>query len=293
MTERLSDVAIRIQSVQQLSAVITAMRGIAAARSREARSQLDGVRAYARTLAEAIGQALASFPLANVSDNRPAAGAGSDGGHGIVAFCAEQGFVGVFDEKVIDAAQRLMAQDSGGASQLLIVGDRGLMAAQERGLDVAWSAPMVAHAGEANALAGRIVEEIYRRLDSGQLTRVSIVHAMPGASAAIDVRAKELFPFDFARFPPASHAQRPLFTLPPERLLARLAEEYIFAELCEAVMLSFAAENEARMRAMITARGNVARTLDELVARSRQLRQDEITDEILELAGGARAADSR
>ena len=58
MTERLSDVSVRIGSVQQLSAVITAMRGIAAARSREARSRLDGVRAYARTIAEAIGQAV-------------------------------------------------------------------------------------------------------------------------------------------------------------------------------------------------------------------------------------------
>ncbi|MFZ2468739.1 MAG: F0F1 ATP synthase subunit gamma, partial [Parvibaculum sedimenti] len=70
-------------------------------------------------------------------------------------------------------------------------------------------------------------------------------------------------------------------------LLAKLVEEYVFAELCEAVMLSFAAENEARMRAMIAARSNVAKTLDGLIARSRQLRQEEITNEIVELASGA------
>ena len=37
MTERLSDVVARIGSVRQLSSVIGAMRGIAAARAREAR----------------------------------------------------------------------------------------------------------------------------------------------------------------------------------------------------------------------------------------------------------------
>jgi F-type H+-transporting ATPase subunit gamma len=97
-------------------------------------------------------------------------------------------------------------------------------------------------------------------------------------------------PFDFARFKATPLAIPPLITLTPEQLLADLAEEYVYAELCEEVMLSFAAENEARMRAMIAARANVARTLDELVGRFRRLRQDEITDEIIELSVGSVAA---
>jgi len=52
-------------------------------------------------------------------------------------------------------------------------------------------------------------------------------------------------------------------------------------------MLSFAAENEARMTAMIAARSNVARKLDELVASFRRLRQEEITGEIIELSAGS------
>jgi len=53
------------------------------------------------------------------------------------------------------------------------------------------------------------------------------------------------------------------------------------------VMLSFAAENEARMRAMIAARSNVASKLDELIGSSRRLRQEEITGEIIELSSGS------
>jgi F-type H+-transporting ATPase subunit gamma len=52
-------------------------------------------------------------------------------------------------------------------------------------------------------------------------------------------------------------------------------------------MLSFAAENEARMRAMLAARANVQDTLDELTQSYRRVRQDEITDDIVELAAGA------
>ena len=60
--------------------------------------------------------------------------------------------------------------------------------------------------------------------------------------------------------------------------------------LCEEVMLSFAAENEARMEAMIAARSNVVRKLDELVASFRRLRQEEITGEIIELLVGSVSA---
>jgi F-type H+-transporting ATPase subunit gamma len=55
-------------------------------------------------------------------------------------------------------------------------------------------------------------------------------------------------------------------------------------------MLSFAAENEARMQAMIAARNNVSRKLDELVASFRRLRQEEITGEIIELSAGSISA---
>jgi F-type H+-transporting ATPase subunit gamma len=68
-------------------------------------------------------------------------------------------------------------------------------------------------------------------------------------------------------------------------LLAELVEEYVFAELTEAVTLSLAAENEARMRAMTAAKPNVSKMLDELIGRSRQLRQEEITNELIELGG--------
>ena len=53
---------------------------------------------------------------------------------------------------------------------------------------------------------------------------------------------------------------------------------------------AFAAENEARVRAMIAARANVRTRLDELTGRYRRVRQDEITSDILELAAGTASA---
>ena len=286
MTERLSDVEARIGTVKQLAGVIGAMRGIAAARSREARRHLDGVAGTADAIAAAIGQALAFLPR----DRPPTSSRTGPGAHAVVALCAEQGFAGVFSDRVLDVARRLVRFEADPPAQLLLVGDRGQMVAEEHGDAVAWAAPMIAHVDQAASLANRIVEALYERLDTGRVTRVTVVHAVPDASAAIGIVERRLVPFDFDRFPVSPRAVAPRITLAPELLLARLVEEYVFAEVCEAVVLSFAAENEARMRAMIAARTNVMTTLDGLMSKSRNLRQEEITNEIVELASGAAAS---
>ena len=79
-------------------------------------------------------------------------------------------------------------------------------------------------------------------------------------------------------------------TLAPQLLLERLAAEYVYAQLCEAAMHAFEAENEARMMAMASAKTNVETKLVALSQRERQLRQQEITTEIVELAAGAEAS---
>ena len=197
MTERLSDVVARIGSVRQLSSVIGAMRGIAAARAREARERVEGVRAYAATVGAAIGQALSL-----AEDGGALSGPSARDGHLVIALCAEQGFAGAFNRRVLDAAERLLKADGSTGREVLLLGGRGRVAAEERGLKLGWSAAMAAHLDEVAALADRVTEQLYDRLGSGVVTRVSLVHAAP-ALGEIHVVVRPLAPFDFARFPRA------------------------------------------------------------------------------------------
>ncbi len=280
MSGKLSEVEKRIGAVHQLETVITAMRGLAAARSREARSRLDGVRAYASVIGAGIGEAL-TLTSQSASAEAPDSRAG---GHIIIAICAEQGFVGTFNERVMEKALHHLEL---GPVEFLLVGHRGTTIMAERGLPFDWSTPMAVHADEAPALANRITDALYDRLQAGRAKHVMAVHAVPGPSGMIDVVERRLLPFDFTRFQVAQTAVAPIVILPPERLLSELAEEYVYAELCEAIILSYAAENEARMQAMIAARSNVEGKLTELVGSYRTLRQEEITAEIIELSAGA------
>jgi F-type H+-transporting ATPase subunit gamma len=93
-------------------------------------------------------------------------------------------------------------------------------------------------------------------------------------------------PLDARRFDVMPVGMSPLTTLPSEMLLASLAEEYVFASLCEAAMHSFVAENEARAAAMVRARSKLEEMLGELTLSEHRERQEAITAELVELAAG-------
>src|SRR5271168_2121258 len=105
----------------------------------------------------------------------------------------------------------------------------------------------------------------------------------------VHVERRRLFPLDLALFKTASEAPAPLTYLKLETLLAELTFAYMHAQLCNAALHAFAAENEARMEAMARAHGEVERNLNSLLSTQRIVRQEEITAEIVELSAGVAA----
>ena len=99
-----------------------------------------------------------------------------------------------------------------------------------------------------------------------------------------------MFPLDLTTFRRPPPGEAPLLNLTPEALLRDLAAGYIHAQLCNAGLHAFVAENEARMEAMAAARRHIERELAALEATRRSVRQEEITAEIIELAGGETAS---
>jgi F-type H+-transporting ATPase subunit gamma len=108
----------------------------------------------------------------------------------------------------------------------------------------------------------------------------------------MEVKRRRLFPFDATQFPRPSDTNAPLLNLAPEALLRGLTADYLHAQLCNAALHAFAAENEARMESMAAARNQIERQLSELQATQRHVRQEEITAEIIELAAGETASRS-
>lgn len=277
MAERHAAIVERIHNVEQLQSVVTAMRGIAAARAQRGRSLLPAIDAYGKVIAGAIARASPLLP--------PPEGRGEEAEKvALVAFCAEQGFAGAFSERILDAV------GAAPPDALVIVGTRGVALAAERGLAVAGTAPMASRAEAVPALATNLADMVYQMIAPGEVNRLDVLFAHHAGDGSIGLERRAILPLDMTRLPPPRGAEPPLVTLPPEVLIDHLAAEYLFAELCVAAMHAFSAENEARLRAMAAARSNIADRLSVLGVTEKQLRQQEITSEIVELAAGADAA---
>ena len=215
----------------------------------------------------------------------PALLARRPGRQAVTLFCAEQGFAGAFSDRILETAGHY-AQPR----DIFLIGTRGAVLAAERGISLTWQAAMVPHASLVPALAIRIADALYDWLSDQAGCRVEVIVPRWSIGGGVTPERRSLLPFDFHRFAVPVSSNPPLITLPPAVLLARLAEEYVFAELCEAALTAFAAENEARVAAMLSARGNLQHMTADLMALERQIRQEEITAEVVELASGASAA---
>lgn len=279
MSERLAEVGRRIGTVRQLGAVVNAMRGIAGARAHQSRTLLPAVRAYAETAARAIGQAsrLETPASHSVRSTR-------DGKAGLIVFGAEQGFAGAFPEQILDAAEPEAAD-----CHLFLVGERAAVLAAERNMPVGWRAALPNRAIALPGLATTLVEALYDYLAAVGVVPVTMIYPLWTSGRGVAVVRKSLVPLDDKAFLVPGDGAAPLTNLPQGELVERLAQEYVFAQICEAAIEAFAAENEARMATMAAAKTNIEGKLKALQLEERLTRQDEITAEVVELAAGARS----
>jgi F-type H+-transporting ATPase subunit gamma len=137
---------------------------------------------------------------------------------GLILFCAEQGFAGAFSEHILDAA----AGDIFGAT-CLVVGTRGAVVANERGIKPAWSAPMATRTDAIPSFANRLADALYSHVATGRVAKVDILFSRSASGGVIQIDRHSLLPIDFGRFARPLERVPPLTTLTPQLLLERYA----------------------------------------------------------------------
>jgi F-type H+-transporting ATPase subunit gamma len=158
------------------------------------------------------------------------------------------------------------------------------MLAEERGVRIAWKTGMTLRVDGAAAVASRICQAIFERLADTNLTGLDLIFPIWVRETGVTPQVRSLLPLDHELFTGLSPGDVPMITLSPTGLLERLAEEYVYAQVCEAAMEAFAAENEARVASMSAAEANIKDMRAQLQAQERLVRQEEITAEVVDLA---------
>jgi len=270
----LTEIQRHIAAMDELHEIVGAMRSLAGMRIQEAQRALSGVRRYADSLAAGLGAALALMPVPPVQQG---------GKEALILCLAEHGFVGGFNERILDAAGRASTH----IQSVFVLGSRGAAIAQEGGRTVHWSAPMATRLAGVPDAVNALSAALYDGIVRGEFSRVTVVFSRTQGSTSV-IEQLRLLPIDWSTLTPAM-PQPPLHDLRPSELLEQLVAEYVFARLTEAAVESTASENAARFMAMESAYDNVAKKLAQLHQKGHQARQEQITEELLDLITGAEA----
>src|SRR6186997_2553421 len=295
----------RIASVKNINKITRAMEMVAAARLRRAEQRIADMRPYAEGMRKLTRRAAAQaggIPRVPVLEERE-----NVNRVGIVLVTGDRGLAGAFNSNIIREGMRMAAKvrEEGAEPTFAVVGRKGVSALTFRKMDVTDSyvgftdRPAFANAREiGEALTARYVDEdldrvelIYNRFVSPLTQHVWRQTLLPLQQAEVIGEGAEAEQ-ESGEETEAERAQSKsewTYEPDPEELLARLIPEYVTISVYRALLESAASELGARMTAMRNAAENAETMIGDLTLEMNRVRQAEITQEILEVVGGAEA----
>jgi len=165
--------------------------------------------------------------------------------------------------------------------QVLTVGSKALRYAQKQGLNVVASfEPATGPDAMFRALTvARTCRSLY---ESGQVAALHVVYTRFAAMARHVPTSRQLLPIVRRR----DEGRRPvdyIFQPPAPVLLSQLLPQAVESEICQILLEAEASEQAARMIAMSTATDNAQDMIAQLTRNLNRARQQNITNEILDI----------
>lgn len=281
----------RMASIQDTQKITNAMYRIASTKLRRAKRELDMSRPYSTAVLAEIKRI---FRTVENIDNQyfyPFLGAGEiPGTYGFLVITADKGLAGAYNQNVIKEALSGMKSHHG-ENKLFVVGEYGRQYFTNHHIPIERSFLYTAQNPNLNR-AREISELLLDRYRREELKKIFVVYTDFAGGLATEARSTRLLPFHRAQFtaPAGEKAVTTPFEFFPtiEKVLDSIIPSYITGVIYSALVDSFCCEQNARMTAMDAANRNAQDLLRELEVQYNQERQGAITQEIIEVASGAR-----
>jgi F-type H+-transporting ATPase subunit gamma len=295
----------RINSVRNIHKITRAMEMVAAARLRRAEQRIDAMRPYAQAIRK-MTQQVAEAAEGKIERVELLAERPDPKRVGILLVTGDRGLAGAFNTNIIREGLRLKGEfrSDGVETSYSVVGRRGNSTLTFRGEEV--GASYVGFTDRpAFTDAREISHDLVTAFIDGHVDRVELVYNRYVSPLTQYVRRQTLLPLQEAEVfgegipepeepadPELAEAHRRAYwdyEPEPELLLPKLFEEYVDLSVYRALLESAASELGARMTAMRNAAENAQEMIGDLTLEMNRVRQAEITQEILEVVGGAEA----
>ncbi len=284
----LKDVKLQIVGVGKTKQITRAMEMVASASLRGAQMRIERFRPYAEKFGAMLGDLAArteggAHPLLEAHDEQKNVI--------IVLITSDRGLCGGFNANLIKEAVSLArrAQGDGKAVRFICVGRKSRDAARKQGFEILEAYPDVM-GNFTFQLAARIGGTVSREYTEKTADEVYLVYSEFVSTSKQVPTSMTVLPVQ----PAAAEGAETEYAYEPsvKTLLAELLPRYVNVQLFRGLLATSAGENAARMLAM----NNATKNCDDLIANLTLLynkaRQAAITNELIDIVGGANALQS-
>ena len=280
----LKEIRIRIASIGSTMKITSAMKMVSAAKLKKAQDAIVQMRPYSNKLSELLQNLSSTLDM-------------DDGGAFteerkiekvlIVAITSNRGLCGGFNSNVIKEVNRIVdSKYTGKEVSLLTIGKKG-NDILKKNFDIYKNESEVYDDLTFGNVA-LIAEDLMKQFEEGAYDRIELVYNR-FKNAATQILTEEQFlpivPADSESVTSADY----IFEPNKADIVEGLIPKSLKMQLYKAIRDSFAAEHGARMTAMHKATDNATELRDDLLLIYNKARQASITNEILEIVGGAEA----
>lgn len=288
MTQTLEALSRRTESMEGIRSVVHTMKSLSVINAAPFDNAARAIEAYHGTVLEGLHAYLSqSGPV-----SAPRIG---NAEQVVVVFGSDHGLCGNYNE-VLAAHVAGHLRETKGAARILCVGAQMQAALIDEGLEVPTALLPPASADGIGRLANLLTQQLDALRQAGAQRELAVTLAFfarhEGSGQAPTI--KRLLPLDPAliselRSKPWASRSLPIIAMKRADLFATLIRGHLFSSLFRASAEALVTENAARLAMMQQAEQSVDDQLDELKSQMRNVRQSEITTELLDVIIGFEA----
>ncbi len=278
----------RIRSVKNTQQITKAMEMVAAAKLRRAQESAEASRPYTETLQGTLARlAEVSFdvrhPLLDKREDVRRVG--------YVVVTADRGLCGAYNTNIIRAADESIREDGRNLETgIIAVGRKARDFYRKRNNVDAEFINLGDNVSYADAR--EVAQYVMNAYENGEVDEVYLVYARFVNALRQIPTVTQLLPLETPEEDTSDESTRVidyLYEPSAEEILLTLLPKYVGSQIYHAMLEGKASEHGARMTAMGNATENAGEIIDNLELAMNKARQAAITDEILDIVGGAEA----
>ena len=281
----LKEIRNRIASVSSTMQITSAMKMVSAAKLKKAQDAITAMRPYANKLTELI-QNLSGSP--NDEGQNPFTAQRAEEKILIISITSNRGLCGAFNSNIIKETLRLSKEDYAGKTV-------EIMGVGKKGADILSKTLPIKSRHDAiydNLSFSNVAEVALLAMDAfaeGHYDKVLLVYNQFKNAATQVVTTEQFLPIVAEKNITQSSTPDYIYEPSQSAIINELLPKSLKIQFFKAVRDSFASEHGARMTAMHKATDNATELRDQLKLTYNKARQAAITNEILEIVGGAEA----